>query len=82
MRNRLIAAFAAGVLCAVLILAAAFGIFTLLGDDAHAQGSGWTVKYIPEATTVEELAAWITTVPASCDIVPSTQNDLFFVRCK
>ena len=83
MHKRLVTAFVAGVLCTVILLTAAFGAFSLLSDDAHAQESGWTVKYIPDAGyNTQSVVSWVETVPSNCDIVPTSQPFLFLVRCK
>lgn len=87
MRGRMVAAFVAGVLCCAMFLGAGVGAFYALSDDAQAQSeTTWQVQYFstldyPRGANVEDIEAWVNTLPAECSLVSSSQINLLYYSC-
>lgn len=87
MQRRIMAAFFAGVLFCAVVLGAGVGAFHAFSDDAQAQGRAtWELKYFserehPGGLMVEDVEAWLNTLPAECSLAPSTQTNLFYYSC-
>jgi hypothetical protein len=85
MRSRLIAVFVVGVLVGAALLGGRVFALQAFGNEAQAQsGATWQVEYLGEGgekVYIETIEKFVTSLPAECDLVTSTQKDLFYYRC-
>jgi len=87
MRSRLVVVFIVGVLVGAVLLGGGAAVLQHSGEDAQAQSAGtWQLQIVEknavtDSVVIEDIAAWVTSLPAACDLVPSIQGNMYFYRC-